>query len=147
MKNLVVIYWSGSGNTQQMAEALAEGTKTGDVSVKVLEVSKASVDDVLAADAVALGCPAMGDEVLEEDEMEPFVASLEKENLTGKPLALFGSYDWGDGLWMLDWQERMKRKGMKLVEEGLIIQNTPDESGIAQCKELGGKLVSAVLGQ
>ncbi|MEL7565280.1 MAG: flavodoxin [Dehalobacterium sp.] len=147
MKNMVVIYWSGTGNTQQMAAALAEGAASADVKVKILDVSTASVDDVLTADAVALGCPAMGDEVLEEDDMEPFVASLEKENLTNKPLALFGSYDWGDGLWMLDWHERMRRKGVKMTDEGLIIQNTPDEAGLAQCRELGVKLASLVNGQ
>lgn len=147
MKNTVVIYWSGTGNTQQMATALAEGSVSMDVKVKVLDVSTASVDDVLTADAVALGCPAMGDEVLEEEEMEPFIASLEKENLTNKLLALFGSYDWGDGLWMLDWQERMKKKGVKLADEGLIIQNTPDEDGLARCRELGVKLASLVSGQ
>ncbi|ATW27548.1 flavodoxin [Candidatus Formimonas warabiya] len=144
MKYAVIIYWSGSGNTQQMAVAVAEGARSVDVGVKLLPVSKATVQDVLTADAVALGCPAMGDEALEEEEMEPFVTDLEKEQLAGKPFVLFGSYDWGDGQWMLDWQERMKRKGVRLVDEGLILQNTPDEDGLAECRELGVRLASLV---
>lgn len=142
MKNIVVVYWSGTGNTQKMSVAVAEGARAGDNNVSVIEVGKATKEDVLQADAVALGCPSMGSEVLEEDEMEPFVQSLESENLKDKPMVLFGSYDWGDGQWMRDWEERMKALGVHLLGEGLIVQNTPDEDGITQCKELGSKLAA-----
>ncbi len=142
MKNIAVIYWSGSGNTQSMAEAVAEGAKAEGNSVTVLEVGKASPEDVLKADAVALGCPSMGSEELEEEEMEPFVKSLENENLKDKPMALFGSYDWGDGQWMRDWSERMAKLGVTLVAEGLIVQNTPEEEGLTQCRQLGIKLAN-----
>ncbi|WHH58658.1 flavodoxin [Petroclostridium sp. X23] len=140
MKNITIIYWSGTGNTQQMAVAVAEGAKEKGMEVTLKEVANASVQDVLKADAVALGCPSMGCEVLEEAEMEPFVEALEKEDLKGKPMALFGSFDWGDGQWMRDWTDRMEKLGVKLVAEGLTVQNTPDENGIASCKELGSKL-------
>jgi flavodoxin short chain len=143
MKNISVIYWSATGNTEKMALAVADGARDGGNSVKVFEVSKASKDDVLKADAVALGCPSMGAEVLEEEEMEPFVQSLESENLKDKPMVLFGSYDWGDGQWMREWDERMKNLGVKLVDEGLIIQNTPDAEGLEKCRQLGAKLANS----
>lgn len=140
MSKVSVIYWSGTGNTEAMANAVAEGAKEAGADVALLVVGDASVEDVLSADAVALGCPAMGAEVLEEGEMEPYVESI-AEAVKGKKVALFGSYDWGDGEWMRDWAERMSGYGAQLVEaEGLIINNEPDDEGIAQCKALGAKL-------
>ena len=143
MKNISIIYWSGTGNTEKMALAIAEGANVEGNKVKIIEVGKASKDDVLKADAVALGCPSMGAEVLEEDEMEPFVQVLETQNLKDKPVVLFGSYDWGDGQWMREWEDRMKNLGVNLVDEGLIIQNTPDENGLEQCRQLGKKLANS----
>lgn len=140
MKNLAIIYWSATGNTEKMALAIAEAAKSAGAVVNLLEVGKASKEDVLKADIVALGCPSMGSEELEEEEMLPFIESLEGENLQDKPMALFGSYDWGDGQWMREWEERMSGQGVKLVDEGLIVQNTPDEEGIEACIQLGNKL-------
>jgi flavodoxin I len=145
MKKITVIYWSGTGNTQKMAEAVAQGAKSEEIAVKVIPVSKASKEDVVKADGVALGCPAMGNEVLEELEMEPFIASLEGEELPAIPFILFGSYDWGDGQWMRDWEERMRAQGVQVLGEGLIVQNTPDETGLVKCRELGINLASAVV--
>ena len=142
MKNIAIIYWSATGNTQAMAEAIAEGAQKSGVSIQLLEVGNASKEDVLKADAVALGCPSMGAEELEEEEMEPFVAALESEELKGKPMILFGSYDWGDGQWMRDWAQRMSSLGVLLVEDGLILQNTPDDEGLKRCVELGEKLAA-----
>jgi flavodoxin short chain len=139
MKEIVVIYWSGTGNTEMMAEAIGEGAKSGDANVKVVGVDKASVEDVTNAEVIALGCPSMGDEELEESEMEPFVDSI-KDAVKGKKVALFGSYGWGSGEWMEDWQERMKGYGAELVGDGLIINETPDEDGLETCKDLGKKL-------
>jgi flavodoxin I len=144
MKNVVVIYWSGTGNTQAMAEAVGKGAAGEDVNVVVKPVNAATVSDVLQADAVALGCPSMGCEVLEEGEMEPFIQTLEKETLQGKPMGLFGSYDWGDGQWMRDWQERMEKQGVRLVAAGLALRNTPDEAGLDRCGELGATLIEAI---
>jgi flavodoxin I len=147
MKNVVVTYWSGTGNTEAMAKAVGEGALADAVAVKVMPVGSASKAAVLEADAVALGCPAMGAEVLEELEMEPFVQLLEKENLKDKPMVLFGSYDWGDGQWMRDWQGRMNQQGVRLLAEGLIINNAPDEAGLSQCRELGAKLRETLIGK
>lgn len=145
MKKITVIYWSGTGNTEQMAVAIAEGAKLEGISVNLISVDKASKGDVLTSDAVALGCSAMGNEVLEESEMEPFITSLEGENLSGIPLVLFGSFDWGDGQWMRDWVERMEEQGAKVVGEGLMIQNAPEQAGLVQCKELGAKLALTIV--
>lgn len=144
MKHVSIIYWSGTGNTEKMALAVEEGLKTQGVVGVVINVNKASREDILNADAVALGCPAMGSEVLEEEEMEPFVSSLKGEELGNKPFVLFGSYDWGDGQWMRDWEERMKNYGADLIGEGLILQDAPDEEGLIKCRELGKKLAVAL---
>lgn len=138
-----IIFWSGTGNTEKMAGAVAKGAEESGAEAALFKVSGISPEKALEADALALGCPSMGDEVLEEGEMEPFVAALTKlPGAKGKRLALFGSYGWGDGKWMRDWQERMKSAGFVLVENGLILQAAPNEEGIASCKRLGVKLAS-----
>ena len=90
-------------------------------------------------DAVAFGCPAMGAEVLEEDEFQPLFDSCETK-LSGKKIALFGSYGWGDGEWMRDWEETCKRAGVELVCDSVICNDAPDEEALSACKELGGAL-------
>lgn len=137
MSKVAVIYWSGTGNTEMMAEAIEEGLKSAGAEVERFSVDAISAEDALAYDKLALGCPSMGDEVLEEDEFEPFFGSIES-GLTGKKVALFGSYGWGDGEWMRDWQERVKAAGAELHQgEGLIINETPDEDGLETCKTFG----------
>jgi len=141
MKKISIIYWSGTGNTEQMAKEIARGAESKDgVEVQILSVENASIEDVQNADGVALGCPSMGAEEL-DDEMENFVVSLENVNWGNKKLALFGSYDWGEGQWMREWEARMKAFGANLIQEGLIIQLTPDEDGNNRCRELGERLV------
>lgn len=129
-----IIYWSGSGNTETMAKLIKEGAEGAGADVSLKNVSEASADDV-NCDVLVLGCPAMGDEVLEEDEFEPFVASVEG-TISKKKLALFGSYDWGDGQWMRDWTERMKEAGADLICESLIVNNAPDSSE-QECRDFG----------
>ncbi|MCT4598408.1 MAG: flavodoxin [Vallitalea sp.] len=142
MKKINIIYWSGTGNTEAMAHAIAEGAKGEDNEVKVISVDEAQLSDVEEADAVALGCPSMGDEVLEESEMEPFVESLQSINLN-KPVGLFGSYGWGNGEWMIDWEERMEGYGASLINKGLIVNNDPEDDDIENCKKLGEMLASS----
>ncbi len=130
-----VIYWSGTGNTEAMANAVAEGAGVQACSVSDFT---GNIDDY---DAIAFGCSAMGDEVLEESEFEPFFAEAEQK-LSGKRIALFGSYGWGDGQWMRDWVDRVNGLGVTLVgDEGLIINEMPDEAGLEQCRALGAALV------
>ena len=137
MATMQIIYWSASGNTEAMALAIAEGAKSAGAAVEVKQVAEATVDDALQCDLLALGCPAMGDEVLEESEFDPFFTQLEP-GLGGKKTALFGSYGWGDGQWMRDWTARADGAGASVYQgEGLIINDAPDDDGLAQCREFG----------
>lgn len=140
MKKVSVIYWSGTGNTEKMAQAVAAGAKTEQTEVTLLPVSEVTPRHVTEADYIALGCPSMGDEILEESEMEPFVSSIESL-VKGKPLVLFGSYGWGNGQWMDDWTDRMKKQGAQLMTDGLIINNEPDNEGLTKCRDLGLQLI------
>lgn len=142
MSKIAVIYWSMSGNTEAMANAIAEGAESAGAEVDVKQVSEITVDQALEYDKLALGCPAMGAEVLEESEFEPFFTQLEGR-LGGKKVALFGSYGWGDGQWMRDWCERVKEDGAVLFsEEGLICNETPDDDVQAACRKLGADLAA-----
>lgn len=135
-----VVYWSGTGNTQAMAEAVAEGIKEAGAEAKVLEVGEADAAALAAENAFALGCPSMGAEQLEESEMEPFVEALEPL-VSGRTILLFGSYGWGDGEWMREWAERMKNAGALLVrDEGIIANETPDEEALGECRAAGKEL-------
>ena len=121
MGKTAIIYWSGTGNTEAMATAVLEGAKEVNPDTKFFNVSEISADDAANYDTLILGCPAMGAEVLEEGEFEPFFSELESK-LSGKNVALFGSYGWGDGEWMRSWEERVTAAGAKLVSaEGLIV--------------------------
>ena len=140
MDKIYVVYWSQSGNTQAMADAIGQGITDGGKEAVVVDVSTASLDDLKNAKAFALGCPAMGAEVLEEAEMDPFVSDVESF-CTGKSIALFGSYGWGDGQWMRDWVDRMNAAGANVLNgEGTICHETPDADGIADCVALGKQL-------
>ena len=143
MSKIAVVYWSGTGNTEAMANEVAEGAKAAGAEVDVLTASEFGADKMDAYDAVAFGCPAMGAEVLEESEMEPFVTEVEAF-ASGKHIGLFGSYGWGDGEWMRDWQARMAHAGADVVGgEGVIAQESPDEDALNQCRKLGKALAAA----
>ena len=135
-----VVYWSGTGNTQVMAEAVAKGIEEAGKAANLVPVDQADGNALLSEKAFALGCPSMGAEELEEAEMEPFVQSLEGK-ISGKKVLLFGSYGWGDGEWKRNWAERMKAAGAELVEEeGIIVNEAPGTAGITICVEAGKKL-------
>ncbi len=139
MGKAVIVYWSGTGNTQAMAEAIWEGAKESNPSCDFYFVSDITASHAAAYDVLILGCPAMGAEVLEEEDFEPFFAQLEA-SLAGKQVALFGSYGWGDGEWMRAWEERVRTAGAVLFEnEGLMINEAPDDTALAQCREFGKK--------
>lgn len=142
MDKVYIVYWSQSGNTQAMAEAIGRGVTAAGKEAAVLYVGQASLDELREAKAFALGCPAMGAEVLEETEMEPFVSEVEVF-ASGKTIALFGSYGWGDGQWMRDWTERMEAAGAKVLNgEGLMCQEAPNEDALAECESLGKQLAA-----
>ena len=136
MSKIAVLYWSGTGNTEMMAEACAEGVKESGSEVTLAEVSSFTAADTANYDGVMFGCPAMGAEVLEESVFEPFFTEAEAF-LGNKPVALFGSYGWGGGAWMNDWAERTRNDGAKLFGNGLAVENTPDNDALAECRKLG----------
>ncbi|MBA4698939.1 MAG: flavodoxin [Ruminococcus sp.] len=138
MMQINLIYWSGTGNTEAMANLIKEGAESAGATVNLKNVADASIDDV-NCDVLVLGCPSMGDEVLEESEFEPFMISIEG-SLSGKKLALFGSYGWGDGQWMRDWDERMKNAGAVLAVESLIVNDAPSGESEQECKDFGREI-------
>lgn len=139
MESIAVIFWSGTGNTATMAQEVVAGTGG---QAKLINVTDTNADEAAAYDKLALGCPSMGDEVLEEDEMEPFFTALEGK-ISGKKVVLFGSYDWGDGQWMRDWVERAQGDGAQVLNgEGLICNEAPDDDVQAACRKLGADLAA-----
>ena len=137
MSKTAIIYWSGTGNTEAMAEAIFDGAKEVNPDTALFSVSEISADEAAAYDTLILGCPAMGAEVLEESEFDPFFTELESK-LSGKKVALFGSYGWGDGEWMRNWEERVNAAGAQLLGgEGLTVNESPDADALEDCKNLG----------
>ncbi|MCA0385940.1 MAG: flavodoxin [Firmicutes bacterium] len=143
MHQVAVIFWSGTGNTEAMAKAITEGVNKAGGEAQLFNVADIHVDRAASYDNLILGCPSMGGEVLEEYEFEPFYTALE-EKINGKKIALFGSYGWGDGEWMRDWQTRVENHGGNLFEEGLIINDTPDTAGLALCEAFGTRFVNSL---
>ena len=142
MSRMAVNYWSMTGNTEAMANASAEGAAGAGAEVDVKQVCDTTVDEALGYGLLALGCPAMGAEQLEESEFEPMFSDLEG-SLNGKKVAMFGSYGWGDGQWMRDWAQRAQDDGAQLFsEEGLICNETPDDDVQAACRKLGADLAA-----
>ena len=142
MSKITVAYWSGTGNTEAMAEAVGEGIKAAGKECAVVSISDISASDLEGETSFALGCPAMGAEELEETEMEPFVAELEG-SVSGKKIGLFGSYGWGDGQWMRDWASRFENAGAVIVGgEGVICVEAPDDEAVNACKKLGNELAA-----
>lgn len=143
MDKIYVVYWSQTGNTEVMAEAIGQGIRESGREAETLTVSQITADTLKEAQAFALGCPAMGDEVLEESEMEPFMEQLDPM-ISGKQIGLFGSYGWGDGQWMREWQDRVMADGAVVAGgEGVIAQEMPDEDVLAACCNLG-KILAAI---
>lgn len=139
MSKVAVVFWSGTGNTQAMAEAVASGAKDNGADVSVFQAADFSQDNVGEFDAIAFGCPAMGAEVLEESEFDPMFTAVEGL-LENVKIGLFGSYGWGDGQWMRDWEERCIAAGAVLAHESVITNDAPDESALEACKAFGASL-------
>ena len=137
MAKIAIVYWSGTGNTEIMAQKIAEGAKEQDV--QLVTACAFSVAKLNEFDVIAFGCPSMGAEVLEESEFEPMFEDC-KPLLGGKKVALFGSYGWGDGEWMRNWEEDVKNTGATIICESLILNETPDANGEKRCLEFGASL-------
>jgi flavodoxin I len=136
MSKIAVVYWSGTGNTEAMAEEIAKAC-----NADLYQASDFNAGLMSNYQAVAFGCPSMGAEELEEGEFAPMFDSV-KSSLSGKKVALFGSYDWGDGEWMRLWQAECEGLGAQMVADGLIVHLTPDGEGLAACRQLGERLAA-----
>ena len=139
MSNVAVLYWSGTGNTEAMANAVAEGARHAGAKVDLFTCDAFSADEVANFDAFALGCPAMGDEVLEEAEFQPLFDAI-KGDLKSKKVALFGSYGWGGGAWMESWKADCEAAGIALATDPVIAENDPDDEAKDACRALGAAL-------
>ena len=139
MSRVAIVYWSGTGNTEAMANFVAEGAKGAGAEVRMLTASEFDASQLDEYDAIAFGCPSMGSEQLEESEFEPMFAACEGK-LQDKRIALFGSYGWGDGEWMRNWEDTCRKDGAVLVCDSVICQEAPDDDAANACRDLGGSL-------
>lgn len=139
MSRIAVVYWSGTGNTKAMAESVAQGVRNEGAEVVLYTAPQFRGEMMDEFDAVAFGCPAMGAEQLEEEEFEPMFAGCEPK-LKGRKIALFGSYDWGEGEWMKTWEDTCISGGALLAYPSVICHEAPNEAGKEECEALGEAL-------
>ena len=135
MNQIAVVYWSGTGNTEAMANLIADGAKAAGAAVDIFQASEFDAAKIAGYEALAFGCPAMGDEELEEDEFLPMWESV-KDSLDGKRVALFGSYGWGDGDWLQNWKDGAPCG----IFDILMCNEAPDDEGETACRDLGTRL-------
>lgn len=134
-----IIFYSGTGNTEKMAELIGQGIESTGKKAELIKIESASVNDIKDEEVIVFGCPAYGDENLEESYVEPFMDEIDGV-ISGKNVALFGSYGWGDGEWMRNWEERIKSMGAQLVKEGLTVNEAPDDED--ECINFGKEIAA-----
>ena len=139
MNKVAVVYWSGTGNTEKMAQKVLDGAKEAGAQAELFTASEFDSAKMDEFDAIAFGCPSMGAEQLEEDEFEPMFSECESK-LNGKKIALFGSYGWGDGEWMRTWEKTCLDDGAALACDSVICNEEPDEQAQAACVQMGKAL-------
>lgn len=139
MSKIAIVYWSGTGNTEEMAKAVMKGAENVGAQVSMFTASEFDADKVEMFDAIAFGCPSMGSEELEESEFAPMFENCEAK-LSGKKIALFGSYGWGDGEWMRNWEERCISDGAVMACDFVICNDAPDDDANDKCEKLGEAL-------
>ncbi len=136
---VAIIYWSDTGNTEEMAHAFVDGVHSAGAEAEVLRCVQVQKTTLEEYDAFAFGCPAMGDEELEETTFEPMFSRIEN-GLKGRRIALFGSYGWGDGQWMRDWEKRAEKDGAVLVTDCVIANEYPSDEKLEECRKAGALL-------
>lgn len=139
MSKVAIVYWSGTGNTKAMAMQVKKGAESAGAEAALFTPAEFSPGRMDSFDAIAFGCPSMGTEVLEEIEFEPMFSDC-KAKLRGKKIALFGSYGWGDGEWMRNWEEDCCKSGAYLVCDYVICNETPDKKADEECRSMGKAL-------
>lgn len=136
MNHVAIVYWSGTGNTEEMAKLISDGVKSNGTQAEMITADKFSADQVDTYDVIAFGCPSMGSEELEESEFQPMFDSV-VDQLDGKKIALFGSYGWGDGEWMRNWEETCKSHGALIACNSVICNDAPDDDAQNACRAMG----------
>ncbi|MBR5713706.1 MAG: flavodoxin [Clostridia bacterium] len=139
MSRIAVVYWSGTGNTEKMANAVAQGAISKGAEVDMFAASQFDTSKLADYDAIAFGCPSMGCEELEDSEFAPMFENC-LPLLSGKRIALFGSYGWGDGEWMRNWEKTCSDAGAMMPIEPVTSNEAPDEDGIKSCHDMGAAL-------
>lgn len=142
MAKVAIVYWTGSGNTEAMAHAVEEGAQNVGAEVALNFVSDVTADEIASFDYIALGCPASGNEQLEEYEFEPFFEELLPQ-LQNKKVAIFGSYSWNQGDWMQIWKQRLNDEGIEIIAEPVVAYGYPEDDILEECKKLGETLANA----
>ena len=142
MAKVAIVYWTGSGNTEAMAHAVEEGAQNAGAEVALNFVSDVTADEIASFDYIALGCPASGNEQLEEYEFEPFFEELLPQ-LQNKKVAIFGSYSWNQGDWMQIWKQRLNDEGIETIAEPVVAYGYPADDILEECKKLGETLANA----
>ena len=143
MAKIAVVFWSGSGNTEAMANAVVEGAEQGGAEVELIRVGDFSADRIADYDGILMGCPACGTEELDDGEFEPFFAEAEGK-LSGVKVGMFGSYGWGGGAFMDTWTERVNAAGGAMVADGVTCELEPDDDALERCRALGAAMAKAV---
>ena len=139
MNKVAIVFWSGTGNTEAMAKLVLKGAQSAGASAQLFGASDFDAGKAAGFDAFAFGCPAMGNEELEDSEFAPMFEAV-KGSLAGKKVALFGSYGWGGGDWMSTWEEDCAASGITLATNSVICNDAPDGEAEAACKALGAAL-------
>lgn len=140
MSKVAVVYWSGTGNTEEMAKSIESGAMKAGASVEIFKASEFNEALLSQFDGVAFGCPSMGAEELEDSEFLPMFEACEP-HLKDKKIGLFGSYGWGDGEWMREWEQTCLSDGAILVCDSVICQDAPDKEATEACKMLGASFI------
>jgi len=136
MSKVAVVYWSGTGNTEQMASLILEGAKAKGAEVSEFSAAEFSPEQISRYDSIAFGCPSMGSEELEESEFAPMFQTCEPK-LKDKNIALFGSYGWGDGEWMRKWESKCQKDGAALICGSVICNDAPDDDAAKSLRDMG----------
>lgn len=139
MSKIAVVYWSGTGNTEMMAQYVVQGIHESGSNADLMTSAEFHAGMINDYDGIAFGCPSMGAEQLEESEFGPMFETCQ-DHLLGKSIALFGSYGWGDGEWMRLWEATCVDAGAHIVGDSLICCGAVDLEGQNACIDLGKAL-------
>lgn len=144
MPKILIIYYSRTGNTEKMAKAVAEGTKT----VQCVEVEStfcATPEELKEFDAIVIGTPTYHHDTTVDIKMLFEEAAIKSIDLKGKIGAAFGSYGWSDEGPKLVLEIMKNKFEMNVTEPPLLIRYTPDAVGLEKCREFGRRIAEKLV--